>query len=132
MKKAKHKYPIGTEVKFKYFDGSIHVGVVIKQTYQGDSWDHLETDYKQTLYTMQVPDMHDSRGFMLYPSVGPHRIIESNGITNKEYAFTKKNVLSGSTRKKSKAITNKFNDTTSELDAAISKQQDFINGKNKR
>ena len=54
-KKKKHKYKIGTEVKFKFFDGSVHVGAILKQTYQGDNWDHIDTDYKQPLYTIQVP-----------------------------------------------------------------------------
>ena len=100
MKKAKFKYKIGTEVKFKFFDGSIHTGAIVKQSYQGD----------------------DIRGFMLYPSVGPNRIIESNGITNKAYIYGKKSILNVTTKRKSKS-------TSTELSDAISKQKDFINGK---
>tara|TARA_R110002073_G_scaffold258012_2_gene420996 strand:+ start:47 stop:427 length:381 start_codon:yes stop_codon:yes gene_type:complete len=124
MQKAKHKYPIGTEVKFKFFDGSIHVGAVIKQTYQGESWGHIDTDYNQPLYTIQVPDYHDTRGFMLYPAVGPHRILESNGITNKDYIYSKKQAV----KVKAKTIKPK---ETSNLEDAIQKQKDFINRKTK-
>ena len=122
MKKAKFKYKIGTEVKFKFFDGSIHTGTIVKQSYQGDSWDHLPTNYGETIYTIQVPDGNDIRGFMLYPSVGPNRIIESNGITNKAYIYGKKSILNVTTKRKSKS-------TSTELSDAISKQKDFINGK---
>ena len=123
-KKKKHKYKIGTEVKYKFFDGSVHVGAVLKQTYQGDNWDHIDTDYKQPLYTIQVPDSNDTRGFMLYPGVGLHRILESNGITNSKYIYKK-----GAKVASSKTIKSKFNDTSTELNDAIKKQQEFIDGK---
>ena len=54
MKKAKFKYKIGTEVKFKFFDGSIHTGAIVKQSYQGDSWDHLPTNYGEIPYRFQM------------------------------------------------------------------------------
>ncbi len=123
-KKKKHKYKIGTEVKFKFFDGSVHVGAILKQTYQGDNWDHIDTDYKQPLYTIQVPDSRDTRGFMIYPGVGLHRILESNGITNKEYVYKK-----GAKIASSKTIKSKFNDTSTDLNDAIRKQKEFISGK---
>jgi len=123
-KKKNHKYKMGTEVKFRYFDGSIHTGAIVKQTYNGENWDHLPTNYKDPLYTIQVASDYDSRGFMLYPSVGEHRIIESNGVTNKNYTFKKEvKVVSP------KTIKSKFNDTRSELDDAIKKQKEFIEGK---
>jgi len=133
MKKAKFKYPIGTEVKFKFFDGSIHVGSVVKQSYQGDSWDHLPTNYGETIYTIQVPTATDKRGFMMYPSIGPNRIIESNGVANKGYVYGKLNILDTVTKRKTKRKPTKVKQVSksnsTELSDAISKQKDFINGK---
>ena len=123
-KKKNHKHKLGTEVKFRFFDGSIHTGAIIKQTYNGEAWDHIPTNYKDPLYTIQVPSDYDTRGFMLYPSVGEHRIIESNGITNKDYMYKR-----GAKTVSAKTIKSKFNDTSSELEEAIKKQKEFIDGK---
>jgi len=61
---------------------------------------------------------------MLYPGVGLHRILESNGITNNKYIYKK-----GAKVASSKTIKSKFNDTSTELNDAIKKQQEFIDGK---
>ena len=61
---------------------------------------------------------------MIYPGVGLHRILESNGITNKEYVYKK-----GAKIASSKTIKSKFNDTSTELNDAIRKQTEFISGK---
>ena len=129
MKKAKFKYPIGAEVKFKFFDGSIHLGAVVKQSYQGESWDHLPTNYGETIYTIQVPDTQDIRGFMLYPSIGPNRIIESKGVANKSYIYGKKNILNSQTNSKPIKVKTKSKLVSTELSDAIARQKDFISGK---
>ena len=129
--KKKHKYNIGDNVKFNFFDGSVHVGKIAELTYSGDNWDHIETNYGLPQYTIHVPSTQYSRGYMIYSGMTNERILESNGklqvkeidgmifsseIDKGEINKTVKEELDG--RKKM--------DT---LDQAIERQREFLDGK---
>jgi len=127
MIKKGHTYKIGELLKFTYFDGSPHTGKVIKQTYAGDDWNHLQTDYSNPRYTIQVPDDRDARGYMIYPCVGESRIvkrIENNG-------FLCDDVKSSANKGASTKPLGKKQPKTeqSDLEDAIQKQKDFVGGK---
>ena len=118
MKKAKHKHKIGTVVKFRFFDGSVHVGEIVSQNYMGEDWDHTETNFKIPQYTIHVPSDKYSRGYMVYSSMTNERNFPKDAKIVKP--IFKSTIV--------KSIKRKSNDTT-ELNAAIKKQQDFIGGK---
>jgi len=117
MKKAKHKHKIGTVVKFKFFDGSVHVGEIVSQNYMGEDWDHTETNFKIPQYTIHVPSDQYSRGYMIYSSMTNERIFPKD-------AKIVKPIFKSTTIKKSSK-----NNTSTELDNAINKQKEFISGK---
>jgi len=120
MKKAKHKHKIGSVVKFKFFDGSVHVGEIVSQNYMGEDWDHTETNWKIPQYTIHVPSDKYSRGYMIYSSMTNERIFPKDAnIVKPKFKATPT----------IKSIKHKFNDTTTELNDAINKQKDFISGK---
>jgi len=122
-KKKTHKYKVGDTMKFRFFDGSIHTGAIADLRYMGDGWDHTETDYSSPQYTVHVPDNTGryARGYMVYSSISDHRIISVNGEL-KQPIF-KPTETAPITRKPVEI---------NELDAAIEKQKDFINGKVKK
>jgi len=117
MKKAKHKYKIGTVVKFRFFDGSVHVGEIVKHNYMGEDWDHTETNWSIAQYTIHVPSNKYSRGYMVYSSMTNDRIFP------KDATLTKPKFKSTTTIS---SVNIKSNGPS--LDDAIDKQKQFISG----
>ena len=116
MRKANHKHKLGTTVKFKFFDGSIHVGEVVSHNYMGEDWAHVETNWTIAQYTIHVPSSNYSRGYMVYSNITNDRIF------SKDDKLVKAKIKSTISKKKPKV-------DTSELAAAINKQKQFISGK---
>jgi hypothetical protein len=67
-KKSKFKYQVGKSVKFRFYDGSIHNGVIESRGYRNESVDYLPTEYSQPMYTCHSIDTSGrySRGYMIY------------------------------------------------------------------
>ena len=69
MSKAKRfKYKIGQSVRFRFYDGSIHDGVIRSSGYRNQDVDYLPTEYSQPMYTCHVPDRTGTYkiGYMVY------------------------------------------------------------------
>ena len=67
-KPTKFKYKSGQSVKFRFYDGSIHEGIIELAHYRNSGVDYLPTEYNQPMYTCHVPDNSGnySRGYMVY------------------------------------------------------------------
>lgn len=128
MKKAKFKYKTGKSVKFKFYDGSVHDGVIVSKQYRNEDSDFLETQYSMPMYTCHVPDSSGrySRGYMVYT-------VTENMIKNKLVGDIEIVAIKDNTK------TNKINATIADelqsrkqmdsLDQAIAKQKAFVGGK---
>tara|TARA_R110000851_G_scaffold133966_3_gene269090 strand:+ start:75 stop:443 length:369 start_codon:yes stop_codon:yes gene_type:complete len=118
MKKAKHKHKIGSVVKFRFFDGSVHIGEIVKHNYMGEDWDHTETNWSIAQYTIHVPSNKYSRGYMIYSSMTNDRIFPKDAkIAKPMFSQSNESLIA---RHKTKL--------SSELDDAIGKQKQFISG----
>jgi len=124
-KKSKFKYKVGQSVKFKFYDGSVHNGVVKSRQYRNEDVESLPTQWTMPMYTLHSPDNSGrySRGYMVYPSITESMIkhtldTDVKIVPMKNYVEPEKPVLS-----------QPLVEETSDLDNAIKKQQDFINGK---
>jgi len=135
-KKKLHKYKVGDTMKFRFFDGSVHIGTIAELRYSGDGWEHTDTNYGDPQYTIHVPDNSGrySRGYMIYSNISNHRIISVNGDLT-EPVFPE----SGNTELIEKcpipgidAIGISLPTKKDELQAAINKQKDFVAGKIKK
>jgi len=124
-KKKIHKYKVGDTMRFTFFDGSVHTGTVAELRYSGDNWEHVDTQWSDPQYVVHVPDYSGrySRGYMIYSNISDHRIVSVNGKLkeplfpeNKEPKATYTDSVSIPTEK-------------SELQNAINKQKEFIDGK---
>ena len=71
MRKAKFKWQVGQSVRFKFYDGSIHNGVIVSKGYRNEDSDYLDTQYSMPMYTCHSPDLSGryKRGYMVYPSL---------------------------------------------------------------
>ena len=124
-KKKKHKFKIGDNVTFKFFDGGVYTGVVDKLSYMGEITG--TPNYQLPQIRVAVKRNNGKYPFTYYP-ISEHYVISSNGKANP-----------GSIRTISKANKSVKAKTTpvaktkpmSELQAAIQKQKDFINHKSK-
>lgn len=129
-KKAKFKYKKGQSVKIRYYDGSIHTGLVVKAHYRNEEVDYLDTQYTMPVYTVHVPDNSGrySRGYMSYPCITESMVL-SILPTNiqimplKDYPSQKIQSLT-SVGTTDVSITNSV---ASELDSAIAQQRKFLN-----
>jgi hypothetical protein len=128
-KKFKHKE--GESVKFEYYDGSVHRGVIVKAQYRNEDVNFLETQYEMPTYTVHCPDSSGryARGYMSYPCVTENmiRVLLDDQIVIKPlegYRSKEVTLVTSSASTTGKPITN--NDT-SELDEAISQQRKFLN-----
>lgn len=136
MAKKKHKFKVGEMVEFKFFDGGVYKGEIVKLTYSGDMWGHIETDYSSPQYTIHKED-NSKRGYTSYPGIGLHRILSSDGIVNKKYHLSPAEKKAKRRKRKIEAMNigvaeelqgRKEMDS---LDQAIEKQKAFINGRTK-
>ena len=77
MKKVRHKYKLGSKLKFKFFDGGIRVGEVTKLSYEPISI--KEVNYEKPTYTITVPNYSIKRKAKEYhyPCIKPDMILES-------------------------------------------------------
>jgi len=71
MRKSRFKWKVGQSVRFKYYDGSVHNGVVVSRQYRNEDTEYLDTQYNQPMYTCHSQDLSGrySRGYMVYPSL---------------------------------------------------------------
>jgi len=119
-KKAKFKYKEGQSVKFRFYDGSVHDGIIKTADYRNNDVNYLPTEYSQCMYTCHVPDNSGvySRGYMVYTiteNMIKNNINDSVKITPLENYIEPADDL-------------EIDDST-ELRQAISKQREFVNGK---
>jgi len=114
MRKSKFKYKEGQSVNFKYYDGSVHKGIINKRLYRNEDSDILDTQWTMPTYTIHVPDNsgHYSRGYMVYPCITQNMV---------------KDKLDGGI--KIVPLENHIEDEGSQLAEAIQKQKDFVSGK---
>ncbi len=119
-KKAKFKYKEGQSIKFRFYDGSIHEGIISIARYRNSDVDYLPTEYSQCMYTCHVPDNSGSypRGYMVYT-------ITENMVKNNIDDDVKITPLERYTEPVDDFEINDSN----ELRQAISKQKDFVSGK---
>ena len=126
MKKKKHTYKLGDILKIKFFDGSIHTGEVTKLEYMGERVDR--TNYQLPIYTVTSKNPPgNKRAYTNYTGMSDERVLEANGSATeplyKKLPKKKKAVKLGKTQMPKRKIAKK-----SELDLAIEKQKDFLNG----
>jgi len=114
MKKSKFKYKEGQSVNFKYYDGSVHNGIINKRLYRNEDSDILDTQWTMPTYTIRVPDNSGiySRGYMVYPCI-TQNMIRDKLTTNVKII----------------PLQNHVEDESSQLRDAIQKQKDFVGGK---
>ena len=125
MQKAKFKYEVGQSVRFKFYDGSIHNGVIVSKGYRNEDSDYLDTQYSMPMYTCHSPDRSGryKRGYMVYPSLSqtmiqfeldePVIIKPLDEVPINKYA--------------SHGTANFNDEVTESLDDAIAKQREFLN-----
>ena len=128
MPKAKFNYTVGQSVKFKFYDGSVHSGVIKSKGYRNEDVDYLDTQYSQPMYTCHVPDSSGrySRGYMIYT------VTENMIKTMLDSPITIKALKDHPKRKvlpmDAMGISNEEVEVMSEsLDDAIAKQKRFLN-----
>ena len=76
MRKSKFKYQVGQSVRFKFYDGSVHNGVIVQRGYRNEDTEYLDTQYNQPMYTCHSSDISGRypRGYMVYPSLTQNMI----------------------------------------------------------
>jgi len=116
-KPAKFKYKPGQSVKFRFYDGSIHEGIIELAHYRNSEVDYLPTEYNQPMYTCHVPDTSGnySRGYMIYT-------ITEGMVKDKTKSEIK--IVSLQSGRNVDAMME-----TNELADAIAKQNAFVSGK---
>jgi len=125
MRKAKFKWQVGQSVRFKFYDGSIHNGVIVSKGYRNEDSDYLDTQYSMPMYTCHSPDLSGRyrRGYMVYPSLSQTMI---------QFELDKPVIIKPldevPINKYASYGTANFNDEVTEsLDDAIAKQREFLN-----
>ena len=127
-KKSKFKYKKGQSVKFKFYDGSVHSGIIVKANYRNEEDENLPTQWTMPMYTMHTPDNSGRypRGYMVYPSITENMVksvlsTEVKIIPMKDYVKPEKPVVIQTVLQE-----------TDDLEDAITKQKQFIDGKVKQ
>jgi hypothetical protein len=127
-KKSKFKYKVGQAVKFRFYDGSVHSGVIVKSNYRNEEDENLPTQWTMTMYTMHTPDNSGRypRGYMVYPSITENMVksvlsTEVKIIPMKDYVKPEKPVVIQTVLQE-----------TDDLEDAFTKQKQFIDGKVKQ
>ena len=141
MRKAKFKWQVGQSVRFKFYDGSIHNGVIVERGYRNEDSDYLDTQYNQPMYTCHSSDTSGRyrRGYMVYPSLTqnmiqfelnhPHIIRALDEVPINEYSshgtanINDEVELTPSVN----SITDRLEQYNESLDDAIAKQRKFLN-----
>ena len=138
MRKSKFKYQVGQSVRFKFYDGSVHNGVIVQRGYRNEDTEYLDTQYNQPMYTCHSSDISGRypRGYMVYPSLTqnmiqhelnhPH-IIKTLDEVRKDNVEVTPSVNSITDRLE------QYNDSVDEveveetLESAIQRQKKFLN-----
>lgn len=132
MQKARFKYKVGQSVRFKFYDGSIHNGVIQSRCYRNEDSDYLDTQWGMTMYTCHSSDTTGrySRGYMVYPALTenmiqfeldrPHIIKPLDEVPISEIGHKKPQATVQS-------ITDRLDEYNESLDDAIARQKEFLN-----
>ena len=130
-KKKRFKHKEGESVKFKYYDGSVHAGVIVKAQYRNEEVEFLDTQYEMPTYTVHCPDSSGryARGYMSYPCVTENmiKVLLDDQIVIKPlegYRSEEVTLVNNRASTTGKLITDS---DTSELDEAIAQQRKFLN-----
>jgi len=125
MRKSKFKWQVGQSVRFKFYDGSIHNGVIVSRGYRNEDTEYLDTQYTMPMYTCHSSDTSGryKRGYMVYPSLSQTMI---------QFELDKPVIIKPldevPINKYASHGTANFNDEVTEsLDDAIAKQREFLN-----
>ena len=148
MRKSKFKYQVGQSVRFKFYDGSIHNGVIVQRGYRNEDTEYLDTQYNQPMYTCHSSDRSGRypRGYMVYPSLTqnmiqhelnhPHIIKRLDEVPINEYSSHGTGNFNDEVTPSVNSITDRleqYNDSVDEveveetLDSAIQRQKKFLN-----
>ena len=132
MRKTRFKYKVGQSVRFKFYDGSVHNGVIQSRCYRNEDSDYLDTQYTMTMYTCHSADTTGrySRGYMVYPSLTenmiqfeldrPHIIKPLSELPKEDIGVTKPQATV-------KSISDRLDSYNESLDDAIDRQKEFPN-----
>jgi len=123
-KKSKFKYKVEQSVKFKFYDGSVHNGIIKSRQYRNEDNESLPTQWTMPMYTLHSPDNSGrySRGYMVYPSITENMI--KSGLESTVKIVPMENYVVPELQQASSPV-----QKTNDLDDAIKKQQQFLDGK---
>ena len=139
MQKAKFKYQVGQSVRFKFYDGSVHNGVIVSRGYRNEDTEYLDTQYNQPMYTCHSSDTSGRyrRGYMVYPSLtenmiqhelkNPHIIRALDEVPISEIGHKKPQATVQSITDRLDEYNESIDEVTESLDDAIAKQREFLN-----
>jgi len=131
-KKSRFKYKTGQSVKFKYYDGSVHNGIIVRCNYRNEDTESLPTQWTMPVYTVHSPDTSGrySRGYMSYPSITQNMILNVLDTTIKivplkDYVEPKEPLPCDTIDSAELGNFRESND----LEDAFTKQKQFIDGR---
>ena len=132
MRKAKFKWQVGQSVRFKFYDGSIHNGVIVSKGYRNEDSDYLDTQYSMPMYTCHSPDRSGryKRGYMVYPSLSQTMIqfeLDKPVIIKPLDEVPISEIGHKKPQATVQSITDRLDEYNESLDDAISKQREFLN-----
>jgi len=140
MRKSKFKYQVGQSVRFKFYDGSVHNGVIVQRGYRNEDTEYLDTQYNQPMYTCHSSDISGRypRGYMVYPSLTENMI--QHELNHPHIIKTLDEVRKGNVEVEVTPSVNsitdrleQYNDSVDEveveetLESAIQRQKKFLN-----
>ena len=140
MRKSKFKYQVGQSVRFKFYDGSVHNGVIVQRGYRNEDTEYLDTQYNQPMYTCHSSDISGRypRGYMVYPSLTENMI--QHELNHPHIIKTLDEVRKGDVEVEVTPSVNsitdrleQYNDSVDEveveetLESAIQRQKKFLN-----
>ena len=131
---------MGQSVRFKFYDGSIHNGVIVQRGYRNEDTEYLDTQYNQPMYTCHSSDISGRypRGYMVYPSLTENMI--QHELNHPHIIKTLDEVRKGNVEVEVTPSVNsitdrleQYNDSVDEveveetLESAIQRQKKFLN-----
>ena len=132
MRKAKFKWQVGQSVRFKFYDGSIHNGVIVSKGYRNEDSDYLDTQYSMPMYTCHSSDTSGRyrRGYMVYPSLSQTMIqfeLDEPVIIKPLDEVPISEIGNKKPQATVQSITDRLDEYNESLDDAIAKQREFLN-----
>ena len=131
---------MGQSVRFKFYDGSVHNGVIVQRGYRNEDTEYLDTQYNQPMYTCHSSDISGRypRGYMVYPSLTENMI--QHELNHPHIIKTLDEVRKGNVEVEVTPSVNsitdrleQYNDSVDEveveetLESAIQRQKKFLN-----